>query len=471
MTPKKDDRSLDERLKEGVRRIQQDSTQEEVERQDPPEVHIPVGRRVVIDHQDTIEVHYLPPKVSKVTYDSEDDIPPVETRVPMRRKVKQRLPKTVLSPGEIDVLSRTKLQGHYQLGPGTYRVNFPIQVPEGAFLEILPGVRFVFLGNGGINVYGGFSALGEPGRQIVFEDSGMNGWEGIFIQNGENGARIANAVISGIRKQDYYAISMEESDLTLERVVFKDFPQGALSGTNGNLTIQECEFRGLGRDSRESGVLSLEGISLRILKSRFVNCQSPEAGILMASEGDIEIEGCEFIDNYGVSGVLVLQQVSGVHSASNLFRGNANTAVYLEGCSDADFQKDKIEGNRSDFGGGLYICSGSEIGLYGLFIRNNRAAFGGGMMIQESSVYGDNNRFESNQATEVGGGILAIDSDLELSIGIFSMNRARSGGGVAYAGEPPRILNTSFLVNSPENSPMALPNDYELPEEAEVPYP
>jgi hypothetical protein len=269
----------------------------------------------------------------------------------------------------------------------------------------------------------------------------------------------------------------------------------AVRGNFGNLEIIGCEFRGVGQESGERGVVFLKEFVLTLLDSRFVGSVCNEGGIVNLVDGYIQMKGCEFVENRGCGGVLSLDSLTGVESALNLFRDNEGTAVYLDGCRDAQFEGDIIEGNqapcgggfqisnrskvtltgvyiqgnKAGYGGGVYLCDSSKLTLNSVSIRDNKSVFGGGILVEESRVYGEDNELVGNTATETGGGMLAIQSDVELKRGEISKNRAKSGGFVAYKGNPSRIFGASIAGNSPENTALALLEDFQLPEEVEVP--
>jgi len=130
---------------------------------------------------------------------------------------------------------------------------------------------------------------------------------------------------------------------------------------------------------------------------------------------------------------------------------NAGGAIYLEGEGFVTIRGNRIEGNSSCAGGGIYV-DGTQTWIEGNTIRSNfgdcsDGAPGGGIAISRAvSVLRDN--FIEGNETYLGGGIAAVwDAHVVVVNCILLENRAGFGGGVGLDGSSATavVTNCTFL--------------------------
>jgi hypothetical protein len=210
--------------------------------------------------------------------------------------------------------------------------------------------------------------------------------------------------------------------------------------------------------------------------------------------GQIDIEGCEFLDNSGAAygggiaiitikyshgDVFITDTLIDGNSTSSSVNGEYGGGLYMYDVGSLTLSGTTISNNESANGGGVWtmwdtdvtaddktVLSGNSThdggyggGAYcacdwtGGHFESNTATYGGGLVLYGSSDVADGLTIEGNHATELGGGIL-MNGYTELRNSVVTANTSDvAGGGIgtntatADASTPTKVKDSTITEN------------------------
>ena len=370
-----------------------------------------------------------------------------------------------------------------------YQLTSSIIVGAGATLTIQPGVEVRFSTNGRILIVGDASlgagalvARGTVAQPIRFTSTAGNpgSWDAILFadraidaqldMNGDylSGSILEHCIVEFGGGSSSYEGAVEvlnSSPLLVNTVARNNSRRGirasmaaGSTGPTPPLNMRSCEMRQNGR----GGFQLTSGSAHRITGCQFVQNFGPSGvggvGALFSSASDLRIDMCSFVDNNGTnSGGVGLQltscgnaQMSACQVSGNV--GSTGAGMSANSCFGAQVLDCVFEFNvSSSQGGGAYFQSCSGLIATDSQFRSNSGSSGGGgyFLFGSTSLIGCT--FSSNVATTSGGGASNVQSSLVASNCIIEQNEAQDGAGI-HLGSGGSISFSDCLIANNEAS-------------------
>jgi hypothetical protein len=365
---------------------------------------------------------------------------------------------TFVTPGAVS--------GHWTSANSPYIIQGHINVPTGDSLIIGPGVRVYFTGPYRLQVDSAaqFDALGMEGDSVVFTTDTLANperWKGF---------RIWRAGPDTVRLH-YCVLEFMGLDSTM------DPPHDII---NRNVQLYHSAFR-LNRVTQ--AVFSFQDCQVRVDSCRFTDNWSWDTGALLAWGGTMQIAGCTFMNNVGLStGAVSVEDDSVVSVSGSRFTANgygccggachcrlgesitffrcsfeenvstvSASALELWGWDSLRIEDCVFRGNGSPEG--ETPSTGSAVALMfgpaeisNCEFEHNRAVRGGALYTFISDLFVDNCRFRDNEASEYGGVFSGVANAVWTRC-IMDSNQASYGGAFMATGGNWRVENSTLLNN------------------------
>lgn len=326
---------------------------------------------------------------------------------------------TVQPPsGPTNVSGTLPGNAQWVLAGSPYIVNADVTVPEGGTLRIDPGVEVRFLSGTALRVHGLIDAAGTAAEPIRFTSNvtppAAGNWAGILLFDSTVDAQVdaAHRYTSGSRLEHVEiayggGIYVEDSFPYLASLWIHHTQAAPAASPLGCCTRIGAVTFSYGRNTTPNLRL--------VIRDSLIN-DNPTRGIggRGTTLGSVVILNNQILNNTG-GGLAVADE-----SSNFTYRANNN----------------RVAGNRSDWGGGIYIVRGD-----------------GGTVL-------DGNQFVGNTATDRGGAI-AIYAGSPVIKGNLIQGNVASGGGrgggalFAQSGAPQLTYNT-FAVNQAANAAVVM---------------
>ncbi len=348
-----------------------------------------------------------------------------------------------------------------------YQLTSSIIIGAGATLTIQPGVEVRFSTNGRILIVGDASlgagalvARGSAAQPIRFTSTAGNpgSWDAILFadraidaqldMNGDylSGSILEHCIVEFGGGSSSYEGAVEilnSSPLLVNTVARNNSRRGirasmaaGSTGPTPPLNMRSCELRQNGR----GGFQLTSGSAHRITECQFVQNFGPSGvsgvGASFSSASDLRIDMCSFVDNNGTSsgGGLSLSscgnaQISACQVSGNV--GSTGAGLNANSCSAMVVSSSVFELNvATSTGGGANLQSCFGLVATNCVFRTNTTSVGGGALFASGSSTLTGCTFSSNVATSVGGGLYNQSSSLACATCVIEQNDAQDGAGV-----------------------------------------
>ncbi len=134
--------------------------------------------------------------------------------------------------------------------------------------------------------------------------------------------------------------------------------------------------------------------------------------------------------------------VDATGSGKNVFAGSSKTDILIDSLT--------IKGGNSNYGGGIYLHSVTDIDLYWCAIVDNTASsLGGGIHCEGGSSLAVSRCWIYNNTAPSGGGIYCLASSLVVDdYSDIEYNNATTGGGICVYSCTSATIDTSHIINN-----------------------
>ncbi|MDO5824946.1 MAG: hypothetical protein Q4Q22_01055, partial [Methanosphaera sp.] len=328
---------------------------------------------------------------------------------------------------------------------------------------------------------------------IFINDSST--YKGGAIYNEAGSVMVNNTNFTGNRANEYDGGALYNYDGNLI-VINSNFTNnvggysgGAIYDYNGSVTVTGSTFTANNGTIHSGGAIAsvIDGGSLDISDSKFINNIASKGGGAIYVEGFMNITGSNFTNNTATErgGAIYNYYRSNVNVTGSNFINNTaierGGAIYNHAYSNVNVTGSNfINNTATDCGGAIYNYNYSNVNVTGSnFTKNNATKFGGAIhndyysnatitgsnFTQNNATWGGaignyNNsnvnvtgsNFINNTATELGGAIYYNNSNANVTGSNFINNTATERGGAIYKeGGSVKSSDSTFYGNTPSN--------------------
>jgi hypothetical protein len=212
-----------------------------------------------------------------------------------------------------------------------------------------------------------------------------------------------------------------------------------LSGTYTDLYLNDVTLS-LNNSYSFGGAIGAQHTSLTIINSHLTqNAAAGGGGAISLNGGVLTMSGTDILNNAtqnpgATGGGLDLWNATLDIQASNLLGNQANQsaggAIALRTSTGSIAASQIGQNSAYILGGGLYLSSGSDLGLSQVTISTNTANSGAGIAVDNSTLLLNGSTLINNIATN-GGGIFNFNGQAILQTSVLKNNQATYGGGIS----------------------------------------
>ncbi|TDN98317.1 right-handed parallel beta-helix repeat-containing protein [Sunxiuqinia elliptica] len=367
------------------------------------------------------------------------------------------------------------VNGTWSKEKSPYLIKHNIEIQENNQLIVEAGVRAIFGKDVKMNINGQLLCNGTPTERISFistdrywdlkpEKLNWLGWKGIVF--GENNDQATASTLSYTDIQYTKNYNTTWANNYYSAIMIKNY--NGIKIEYSNITNCLTTNRNYYDDRYAGGITCIDSKNVTIKNCHFENCKSEYGGAIYATNSDLLIDSCSFLQNGALNGTSIFLEQCDFSFMNNFVSKNNYFSIEpnnVSSCgtiavrsSNGKILGNIIDNNYNKNEGGI-SCRGSNLTISSNYISNNSSKYSSsGIFSENDSLIIVNNVINNNRqgtgTSQWGGGMFISDSPLCYIVNnTITNNFAVEGGGGIYLSLSDKVVTKNNIIfnNKPNN--------------------